>query len=128
MIHSLKALLCTLTWVGAAPGDDDLASRIADAGDASKYPSAACVVVFDDSLVEIEPSGLATTERRYVLKILTDSGIRDQAVQTFEFDPVTNRFQVKRIRVHRAEGEIVNVPLGELITIPAPAGTIFWPR
>jgi hypothetical protein len=128
MIHCLNALLCTLMWVGAAPGDDDLSTRIADAGDASEYPSAACVVVFDDSLVEVEPSGLATTERRYLLKILTDSGIRDQAVQTFEFDPVTNRFQVKRIRIHRAEGEIVDVPLGELITIPAPAGTIFWPR
>ena len=128
MSHLFGVLFFSCLLIGAPPADDDLAAKIAAAGDASKYPSADCVVVFDDSLVEVEPSGLATTERRYVLKILTDKGIRAQAVQTFEFDPVTNRFQVKRIRIHRAEGGTEDLRLDKLITAPAPGRWIFWPR
>ncbi|HUU85468.1 MAG TPA: DUF3857 domain-containing protein [Phycisphaerae bacterium] len=127
MNHLISAMLVGLASVGGPTSEDDLTARIAAAGNASKYESAACVVVYDDSLVEVQPNGLSTTERRYVIKILTDKGIREQAVQTFDFDPVTNRFQVKRVRIHRAEGGVEDVELGGLITAPAPVTWgIFW--
>jgi len=126
MIRVFSAVLAVVAGLAPAVADDDLAARIAAAGDKADYPSAACVVVYDDSTVVIEPSGLSTTENRQVLKILTDAGIRGQAVRTFDFDPVTNRFQVKRIRIHRAGGGQEDVDLSGLKTAPAPAGTIFW--
>ena len=127
MSYILKAVLLGAVWTGAAAGDDDLTARIAAAGDAEKYPSADCVVVLDDSQVTVRPNGLSTTERRYVLKILTDKGIRSQAVQTFDFDPFTNQFQVKRVRIHRADGGVEDVRLADLATVPAPVGWgIFW--
>ena len=111
---------------GALADGDDLAARIAAVGGKSDYPGAACVVVFDETEVLVRPNGLATTEQRRVLKVLTEAGIRDQAVQTFDFDPVTNRFQVKRIRVHRAEGGVETVDLRQIITAPASAWGIYW--
>ncbi len=105
---------------------DDLAARIAAAGDAKDYPKADCVVVYDDTGVLVRPNGLATTEQRRVLKILTDAGVKAQAVQTFDFDPVTNRFQVKRIRLHRADGAVETVDLRQIITAPASAWGIYW--
>lgn len=127
MKHIISMVLAGVVWVGSAAADDDLAARIAAAGDTSKYPSAACVVVLDDWQVDVRPNGLATTEQRQVLKILTDAGVRSQAVQVFDFDPVTNRFQVKRIRIHRADGAIEDVALDDIITAPAPVTWgIFW--
>jgi hypothetical protein len=105
---------------------DDVAARIAAAGDKADYPGAACVVVFDDTEVLVRPNGLATTDQRRVLKVLTDAGIKAQAVQTFDFDPVTNRFQVQRIRIHRADGSVETVDLQKVITAPAPAWGIYW--
>ncbi len=106
--------------------DDDLVGRIARAGDAKDYPGADMVVVLDRSVVQIAADGLATTNRIRLLKILTDGGVREQSVQQFDFDPLTNRFQVKAIRIHRAEGGVDSVDLKYLQTAPSPAGTIFW--
>ncbi len=110
----------------ARADQDDLSARIAAAGGTDKYPDAACVVVYDDTEVLVRPNGLATTDQRRVLKILTDTGIREQAVQTFDFDPVTNRFQVQRIRIHRADGGTETVNLQPIVTAPAPAWGIYW--
>ena len=53
MSHLFGVLFFSCLLIGAPPADDDLAAKIAAAGDASKYPSADCVVVFDDSMVEV---------------------------------------------------------------------------
>ncbi|MCH7944757.1 MAG: DUF3857 domain-containing protein, partial [Armatimonadetes bacterium] len=127
MTYLICACLTGCLVVGSSAGDGDLSARIAAAGDATEYPSADCVVVYDDALVTVQPDGLATTEKREVLKILTDKGIKSQAVRTFDFDPVTNRFQVKRIRIHRAEGGVEEVALDRIKTAPAPVTWgIFW--
>ncbi|MHC5110627.1 MAG: DUF3857 domain-containing protein, partial [Planctomycetota bacterium] len=107
-------------------GTGDLQDRIKRAGGADDYPGANSVVVLDDLVVSIDKGGLATTDRTRVIKILRDAGIKDNAVAKFDFDPNTNRFQIRGIKIHRADGVVTPVALSDVKTVPAPAGTIFW--
>jgi hypothetical protein len=99
---------------------------IAAAGDSKDYDKADLAYVLDEADVYVQKSGLATTEACQVIKILTDAGIRSRSVLRWEFDPDTYRVTVRKVRVHRKDGEIEEVDLGSLITQPAPQHMIYW--
>ncbi|MCK4660849.1 MAG: DUF3857 and transglutaminase domain-containing protein [Phycisphaerae bacterium] len=106
--------------------NDEIKELITKTGEAKDYDNADLVYVLDEADVYVQDSGLATTESCQVIKVLTDAGIRSQAVLKQEFDPATNRVTLKSVRIHRKEGGIEDVPLSSMITQPAPQHWIYW--
>jgi hypothetical protein len=121
-------VFCLLLLAAAPPGtlaDDDIKAKIAAAGDAAKY-NADAVVVLDETDVRVRPSGIGTARTHVVTKVLRDGAIRPLAVQTFEFDPHTNRLELLAVRVYRKEGAVEEVPLATKVQQPQPASGVFW--
>ena len=119
----LVSLAVVLAMAATAPAND-LRERLA-AVTSEKYPSDA-VVVLSDIDVTVQPSGIGVTRTREVVKVLREGGVRGQAVRRFEFDPTTNRICVEALRVHRADGGVVEVPLRAAAVQPVPQWGIFW--
>ncbi len=107
-------------------GEAEIRAKIAAAGDAKDYDKADLVYLLDEADVYVEPNGLATTVSCQVFKVLTDAGVKSQAVHRLEFDPATNRIRIDRVRVHRKSGNIEEADLGHLVTQPARQRAIYW--
>ncbi len=126
----LMASLALLSAAAAARMADpvppaEVQSRVRSAGDVEKHKSDT-VVVLDVTDVYVRPSGIGTSRRQVVTKVLKDAGVRALAVQRFEFDPHTNRLDLHAVRVYRAGGEIVEIPLASAVQQPTPAESIYW--
>ena len=111
----------------AVLGEDVAAikARLAAAGGADKYDSAS-VVVLDDTDVVIRDNGIGVATKQRVVKILRDSAIKREAVQTFTYDPHTNRLDLIAIRVYRADGEVEEVSLDHLVDQAQPSHALYW--
>ncbi|MFQ5590894.1 MAG: DUF3857 domain-containing protein [Phycisphaerae bacterium] len=119
-----------VTQVQAGPPRPATGERIkemiASAGESKDYEDADVVDVLDEADVYVAKSGLATTESCRVVKILTDKGVKSNAVLTWEFDPDTYRVTVTGVRIHRKGGATEDVDLSALLTQPAPQHWIYW--
>ncbi len=106
--------------------DQEIKALIASAKETKDYDNADLVYVLDEADVYVQDSGLATTESCQVIKVLTDAGIRAQAVLRQEFDPATNRVTLKSVRIHRKGAGIDEVPVSAALTQPAKQWAIYW--
>jgi hypothetical protein len=106
--------------------EQDVQRMIKAAGDADAYPGASVVYVLDEADVHVKPTGLATTESRQIIKILTDAGVKAHAVLRHNFDPDTNRVAIRSVRIHRAAGGIDEVPLDGIVIQPTEQYAIYW--
>ncbi len=134
-MHRLLTILAAITishGAGLAAGPPEpvteagIRELIDAAGEAKDYDNAAVVYLLDEADVYVQDSGLATTESCQLIKILTDAGVRSQSVLREEYDPATNRVTIKRVRIHRKDGAVEDVPTGTIITRPAPQHMIYW--
>ncbi len=132
MVWRVVFTLIVVAGVGAGEvsaalsGPEAIREKVKAAGEAEKYPGAAHVIVLDESECRVRPSGVATTDRVEVVKLLTDAAVRSYSAQTFEYDPATNRLAVRAVRVHRKDGSTEEVDLGTMVHKPAPAWAIYW--
>ncbi len=102
----------------------DIAAKLKAAdGD---HGGADAVVVYEETHVEVAPSGLGTNTHRRVVKVLKDGGIRNQSTQHWRYDPLTNELKLKAVSIHRKGGPVETVDLSTAVVQPAPAGIIFW--
>lgn len=125
VILSAVMLILPRSVRAAQPETTDLAIRIAAAGDAAKH-NADAVIVLDETRVTVRPNGIGEAESRRVTKILREVAIRSQCVHRFEFDPNTNTFVIKAVRVHRADGRVEDVSPSAAVQQPQSAWGIFW--
>ncbi|MBU0617709.1 MAG: DUF3857 and transglutaminase domain-containing protein, partial [Planctomycetes bacterium] len=127
----LWGVVCIVGMLGVlSPGlhaDEfaDSKARIAAAGDADKHDADA-VVVLDATDVTVLDNGIGIATRRKIVKILRDAAIRSHAVQTFTYDPNTNRLELVAIRVYRADGTVEEIPLDGYIDQPQPSWLLYW--
>ncbi len=117
----LLGLLPTALATGPVP---DLKARL-DAVTTETHDADA-VVVLDHEDVTVRPNGIGTARQHRVIKILRPAAIKRQAVQVFSFDPNTNRLDLVTVRVHRADGDVTEIPLEKAAVQPQAAGSIFW--
>ncbi len=109
----------------SAPADD-ISALVAAAGTAEDHPGAATVVVFDRTDSDVEASGLAHVVNHTLVKILTDAGAVAQGTQRFDYDPVTQAITLRKIQVHRADGEVLAVDPAAALDATQPAHAIYW--
>ena len=119
------ALMGCLAPGGWAATDDDVAARIAAAGDADDYDSNT-VIVLDATDVTLAPNGIGTARKHMLTKILREGGIRANSVQVFTFDPHTNNLVLHAIRIHRADGTVEEVPHDHAVHQPQPSFLLYW--
>ena len=105
---------------------DEIAAMISEVGKTDKYDGANLVYILDEADVFVQKTGLATTQSGQVIKVLTDAGVKSQSVQTFDFDPDTRRVSIDSLRIHKEDGQTVEVPLDSIITQPTPQHMIYW--
>jgi hypothetical protein len=126
------AACCLLLVARGAPAgppgpatDEEVQSLLARAT-VDAYPNVDVLTVLDESDVYVRPSGLATTEHREIVRLLTTSGARSKAVLRYSIDPDTNRFAIRSVRIHRADGGVEESSLEGIVTQPTRQGSIFW--
>ncbi len=96
------------------------------AGGAAVHPGADALVVLDRTEVDVEDSGLAHIVARNITQALTAAGARDLGFLRFDYDPATQLIEVRRIRIHRADGGHEDVDPDRLADVTAPAHAIYW--
>ena len=129
--RELWGIVCVVAVLGVLAPElhaDDIAdakARIAAAGDADQY-DADTVIVLSDTDVTVRDNGIGVATRRRIVKILRDAGTRKQAVQTFTYDPNTNRLELVAIRVYRADGTVEEIPIDGYVDQPQPSWLLYW--
>ena len=91
-----------------------------------KYPGASAVTVFDSTVVRVHESGYAETLKHTLTKLLKLSAVKQRSVLRVTYDPLSNETQILSVRVHKADGNVINVDLSKVKDLPAPAGIILW--
>ncbi|MEW5702126.1 MAG: DUF3857 domain-containing transglutaminase family protein [Candidatus Zixiibacteriota bacterium] len=110
------------------PGDTPpptVFSLVKDIGDASKYDSAAYVIVVDSTLNQVNDRGVSRSESYLLYKVLTDEGSRNLSVLTWHYEPLSNWIDVRRVNIIRG-GRTIPVALDALRDLPAPQSAIYW--
>jgi len=126
ILMGLVALFCAAIGSNLQAQTDPLRHLIDAAGDAKKYPDAAAVVVFDSTVIRMEPSGLTHVVSRTLTKILTTEGIKNFRAMRFDYDPASNIIEVRRVAIHRKEGKVEEISLSAIQDLFAPASWIRW--
>ena len=130
LILGLAASLTLAPSASAGPPlpatDEQIAQIIKDSGKSKDYGDADWVYLLDEADIYVRSTGLATTESRQLIKVLTDKGVKSQSVQRWEFDPDTYRVNITAVRIHRKDGTIDEVDLSKLITPPSKQHMIYW--
>jgi hypothetical protein len=106
--------------------EGEIAAMLAEAGDAEDYQGASIVDVLDEADVYVERSGLATTERCRVVKLLNDAAVRSWAVYRESYDPDTYRVTIRSIRIHRTDESVDDVPVTRIVCQPTAQRSIHW--
>ena len=91
-----------------------------------KYPGASTVVVFDSTVVRVHETGYAETRKHTLTKLLKPAAVKSRSVLRVTYDPLSNETEILSVRVHRADGHVVDVDLSGVEDLPAPAGIILW--
>jgi hypothetical protein len=120
------AALFTAAFIApSVRADDLLAAKIKAASGAEKYDAEA-VVVLDETRVTVRPDGIGEAVYCRAVKVLRETGARREAVQRFTFDPTTNVFEARAVRVYRTDGRVEEVPLTGLVIQPETQWGIYW--
>jgi hypothetical protein len=96
------------------------------AGDVSKYPNDARVVVFDSTLVDMMESGLTYVVIHNLTKILNYKGALESSVVRYAYDPLSAYVEFRKVMVHKKDGSVVTLDLTQVMDYPAPARAIYW--
>ena len=123
---AVLALTATLTAIAAPDQPEDLLALIEAAGTTEQHQGAALVAVFDRTVSEVEPSGLAHVVNHSLMKVLTVEGARDLAFQRFNYDPASQLIEIRTARIHRADGSVVDVDPATAVDTLQPMHMIYW--
>jgi hypothetical protein len=113
--------LCLAAGV-ASSQPDDLAARIA----AADHDDADLIVVFDRTRTEVEDSGLSHVVNHRVVKVLSEDGAVRLASQRFDYDPASQAIEIRRARVHRADGTVEELDPATARDVTQPMHAIYW--
>jgi hypothetical protein len=110
------------------PGDrpaPDVFSRVEAAGKSADHDGADYVIVYDEAVNRVKPSGVTYVESYVIYKILTPAGCRDQSVLRWNYDPQSSHVEVREVNIVRAKQRIP-VDLSKVHDLPAPQAMIYW--
>jgi len=104
----------------------DLPELIENAGDKQDYPDAHRLVVFDSIKVDVEESGLSHVHTHRLYKILDNEGAKSTRVIQYRYDPLSAHVEIREVKIHRKNGEVITLGPDKVLDYPAPARMIYW--
>ncbi len=110
------------------PGDvppPTVFSRLEEAGEAEDIPGVDHIIVYDETVNRVKPSGVTYGENYLVTKILTAGGCRDRSVLRWHYEPWSSFVEVREVNVIR-DGESIPVDVSNVHDLPAPQSAIYW--
>lgn len=100
-------------------------TRLADAGTAEDHPDADLIVVYDEAVNAVKPSGVTYVQSYRLTKVLTAAGCRDNSVLSWHYDPQSSDVQIRKVAILRGEQRL-NVDVAAIHDLPAPQDAIYW--
>ncbi len=91
-----------------------------------EWHDAPVVTLFDSTRVRVEPTGLTHRHHHRLVKVIDETGARELAALRFDYDPASNLIEVRRVRVHRADGRYEDLDPAGAVDAYAPAHSIYW--
>jgi transglutaminase-like putative cysteine protease len=125
LIAGLGVLLLMTTF--AAAQDDpyrDLIDEIC--GCCEIYEDADLATVFDSTLVDVEATGLSHVYNHKLIKVLSWDGAKRMTALRLDYDPASNFFEPRLVKVHRADGSVEEVDISHPLDHPQPQHMIYW--
>lgn len=120
-------LILAFLWPFLATiANDPVKQALGRAGDASAFPGENLVVVFDSTQVDMQESGLTYVTIHNLTKVLTRKGATEINVVKYGYDPLSAWIEIKKAMIHKADGSVVPIDLGNVKDYPAPARAIYW--
>ncbi len=129
-LPTLALVLFAAALLQAAPPPGDAPpttpfTRLEAAGTADDHDGTDHVVVFDERINRMHPTGVTYVEAYRLEKVLTAAGCRNRSVLIWPFDPQSSHVTVEEVNVLR-DGERIPVDLAGLRDLPAPQAAIYW--
>ena len=113
---------------GAPPGEKPpvtVFTRLDDAGEAADHEGADHVIVLEQAINRVMPTGVTYVDGVTLLKVLTTAGCRGQGVQRWHYDPQSSHVEVREVNIIRA-GARIPVDVSGILDLPAPQAAIYW--
>ncbi len=110
------------------PGDrppPDVFSRIEEAGTSVDHEDAEYVIVYDEAVNRVKPSGVTYVDSYIIHKILTPAGVRNRSVLRWNYDPQSSYVEVREVNIVR-DGKRIPVDVSQVRDLPAPQSWIYW--
>ncbi len=121
----LVSILILFTIISLV-GQEDLSGLIAGAGEASDFPGASHMMVFDRTKVKVMDSGLSHVFKEALYKVLTAQGAQELKSLVFGYEPQSAYVEVKEAKIIKKCGKLIDIPLTRVKDYPAPARGIYW--
>lgn len=118
----LLPVICVAQPVPVSPYHE----LISAAGKPADYPEQPLLVVFDTTHVDVDTTGLSHKRMHVLTKVLTPAGIAKLRAVRFDYDPSSNKMELTRARIHRADGKIEDIDLAAAKDMPQPQHLIYW--
>jgi hypothetical protein len=127
ILLGLLALSCfTLVSVAQPAHDSPYYELIQQAGATKDYPDQPLLVIFDSTYVDVAETGLSVKRSHVLTKVLSPSGIAKLRAVRFDYDPSSNKIELKLARIHRTNGITENIDLASAKDLPQPQHLIYW--
>ncbi|MGC9373633.1 MAG: DUF3857 domain-containing transglutaminase family protein [Bacteroidales bacterium] len=107
----------------AFSGPSDLIKK---AGTSKDYPHADYLIVLDETIVDMQESGLSYNDIHKVFKVLTPKGAKHLNHLSFDYDPLSAFIEIKEVRIYRKNGVVEILGKDRIYDYPAPARAIYW--
>ena len=107
----------------AFSGPSDLIKK---AGTSKDYPHADYLIVLDETIVDMQESGLSYNDIRKIFKVLTPQGAKQLNHLSFDYDPLSAFIEIKEVRIYRKNGVVEILGKDRIYDYPAPARAIYW--
>ena len=119
-------LICCFLYVFSLRANPDIKSLLAKAGGSKEYPGKSELIIFDSTLVNVQESGLSYVHIHKLVKVLNESGAKQNAVIKFGYDPLSAYVDIKAVKIYRKSGEEIALDITKVCDYPAPARAIYW--
>ncbi|MEA2107359.1 MAG: DUF3857 and transglutaminase domain-containing protein [Bacteroidota bacterium] len=107
----------------AFSGPSDLIKK---AGTSKDYPHADYLIVLDETIVDMQESGLSYNDIHKVFKVLTPQGAKHLNHLSFDYDPLSAFIEIKEVKIYRKNGVVEILDKDRIYDYPAPARAIYW--
>lgn len=124
-MHYLFTFFCSVFLFSGIYGQSwkTFASKAENQKDLGKYDY---VYLLDSTGVNVTENGSGSFLIRRIIKIQTPQGAFQNRIIRYDYDPLTAFAEFKKVSIHKANGNIIDLDVTKTCDYAAPARAIYW--